>query len=52
MKIIKKGYPIKPFNKFCGEDIIQIFQFIRKKRKNGLIFEPVSTIPLAFWAGE
>lgn len=24
----------------------------KKKEKNGLMFEPVSTIPQAFWAGE
>jgi hypothetical protein len=52
MKIIKIEYPIKHFKLCFGEEVIQHFLFIKRKKRNGLIFEPVSTIPFAFWAGK
>jgi hypothetical protein len=52
MKIIKIEYPIKHFKPCFGEEAIQHFLFIKRKKRNGLIFEPVSTIPFALWAGK
>ena len=52
MKIIKIESPIKHFKQCFGEEVTQHFLFIKRKKKNGLIFEPVSTIPFALWAGK
>ena len=37
IRIIKIKYHIKPFSKYYGVDIIIIFPFIKRKKKNGLI---------------
>lgn len=39
MKTIKKDVVFKPYSKFYGEEAIKIYQFIIKKKRNGLINE-------------
>ena len=39
IKIIKIELVIKPYNKYYGEEVINIFPYIRKKVRSGLINE-------------